>query len=544
MRTSRKEFYYAKRIIATEGNVVGAENLIENRDDFVSFSGSNCCILTNENGVHSSVIIDFGREICGGVRILNQAIIAREKLQNVKVRLVFGESVSEAMSQIGGKKNATNDHSPRDFETLLSALSTVDYGKTGFRFLKIELLDDNVGIKLKNVIGICELPDVDRIGYIKTDDERLDAILETAFYTSQLNMQDGYILDGIKRDRLVWSGDLFSEILTVLYTFGDAENIPNSLDLLRKTTGKGAWINGIPTYDAWWILNLCTYCKYTGKRDYFRENYDYVRFIVDEFDACVSESGDMDFKATGKRCGMEFYLDWPTEGTPDMIPGTALIIHYALSTLKDLGYDAELSEKSEKICKRLSKYIYANTDAKQVIALQVLAGNRDQALREKLERGGAEGVSTFMSYFILKALDVLGSEKAIDIAKEYYGAMLDRGATTFWEDFNVSWLDGSGRIDEIPRDGERDLHGDYGAFCYVGLRHSLCHGWSSGVYPFAIEKLLGLDMKSEAFGEVEIRLPDCGIKICEAKIPTPHGDIEITDGKLTAVPNDVKISVK
>lgn len=541
MRTSRKEFYFANRIIATEGNVVGSENLLKNKDDFVSFSGSNCCTLTNDGGVHSSIIIDFGREICGGVRIINQAIIAKERTQNVRVRLVFGESVSEAMSQIGGKKNATNDHSPRDFETLLSALSTVDYGKTGFRFLKIELLDDNIGIKLKNVIGICELPDVDRVGYIKTSDERLNDILETAFYTCQLNMQDGYILDGIKRDRLVWSGDLFTEILTILYTFGDTEHIPNALNLLKETSGKGSWINGIPSYNAWWVLNLCTYCKFTGKKDYFNEHYDYVKFIVDEFDACVSETGDMDFKATGKKCGMEFFLDWPTENTLDRVPGTALLLIYALNTLKELGYNAELSEKSARICERLNKYVYTQTNAKQVIALQVLCGNCDKSLLEKLERDGAKGVSTFMSYFILKALDVLGSDKAFDIAKEYYGAMLDRGATTFWEDFDISWLEGSGRIDEIPKENERDLHGDYGAFCYKGLRHSLCHGWSSGVYPFAIERFLGIDTKSDAFVEIKLTPSDHGIKICEAKLPTPYGVIEVENSKVKSVPNGIKI---
>lgn len=542
MKTSRKEFHYAKRIIATGGNVVGEENLLKNKDDFISFSGSNCCILTNDGGANAFVIIDFGKEICGGVRILNQAIIAQQKTQNVRVRLVFGESVSETMSEIGGKKNATNDHSPRDFETLLSALSTVDYGKTGFRFLKIELLDGNVGIKLKNVIGICELPDVDRIGYIKTSDERLNAIIETAFYTSQLNMQDGYILDGIKRDRLVWSGDLFSEILTILYTFGDTEHISNALDLLKRTSGTSSWINGIPSYNAWWVLNLCTYCKFTGKKDYFDENYDYVKFIVDEFDACISDDGNMDFKKTGKGCGMEFFLDWPTLTTPDKIPGTALILIYALNRLIDLGYNAELAEKAEKICKKLSKYIRVESNAKQVVALQVLCGNRDKALLDKLERGGAAGVSTFMSYFILKALDALGSEKTFDVAKDYYGAMLDRGATTFWEDFNIEWLDGSGRIDEIPKEGERDLHGDYGAFCYKGFRHSLCHGWSSGIYPFAVEKLLGLEMISDAFGKITLDPATDGIAVREARIPTPHGTVEITNGDITAVPNGVKIS--
>jgi hypothetical protein len=72
--------------------------------------------------------------------------------------------------------------------------------------------------------------------------------------------------------------------------------------------------------------------------------------------------------------------------------------------------------------------------------------------------------------------------------KEYYCGMLDKGATTFWEDFDIEWAKNSSRIDELPRDGERDIHGDFGAFCYVGFRHSLCHGWSAGVITFMEEE--------------------------------------------------------
>ena len=37
--------------------------------------------------------------------------------------------------------------------------------------------------------------------------------------------------------------------------------------------------------------------------------------------------------------------------------------------------------------------------------------------------------------------------------------MLDRGATTFWEDFDLEWLDGSGRIDELPKEGQNIVVG-------------------------------------------------------------------------------------
>ena len=99
-------------------------------------------------------------------------------------------------------------------------------------------------------------------------------------------------------------------------------------------------------------------------------------------------------------------------------------------------------------------------------------------------------MSTFMSYYILKAVASFDREAAVSMMKEYYGAMLDKGATTFWEDFDLAWVEGSGRIDEFPQNGEKDIHGDYGAYCYVGFRHSLCHGWSAGVIAFMKEENL------------------------------------------------------
>ena len=97
-------------------------------------------------------------------------------------------------------------------------------------------------------------------------------------------------------------------------------------------------------------------------------------------------------------------------------------------------------------------------------------------------------MSTFMSYYILKAVASFDKAAAIAMMKEYYGAMLDKGATTFWEDFDITWAEKSCRIDAFPKEGEKDIHGDFGDHCYIGFRHSLCHGWSAGVLQFIQEE--------------------------------------------------------
>ena len=55
-------------------------------------------------------------------------------------------------------------------------------------------------------------------------------------------------------------------------------------------------------------------------------------------------------------------------------------------------------------------------------------------------------------------------------------AMLDLGATTFWENFTYQEQINAVGIDELPDPTRFNIHADGGAHCYIGLRASLCHG--------------------------------------------------------------------
>ena len=534
------EFVYPVRIIKADGIISGGENFLINRDEIASFGNDNLIRMRNENGIKSYVILDFGKEICGGVRIVTAIV----KGLTTKIRLVFGESVSEAMSSIG-EKGATNHHSPRDFGAMISNLSALEFGRTGFRFVKIELEEEDAEVAFKSVIGLCSLPEEKLVGKIETDDETINKILETAVYTCTLNMQDGYFLDGIKRDRLVWSGDMYSEIKTALCSFGNTPHTKQSLDFVKTTTPDGFWMNNIPSYDAWWVINVCEYYNYSGDSAYLTKNLNNMNAAMKELDACIDEDGTMDFGETGRKLGLhEFFLDWPTDGTKDAVTGTALLILYAARIFRETAKDAACDETICSINRKLQRYISEETSKKQIAAFQVLCGQLSDGLKRLLEKDGASGFSTFMSYFILKALAESGSNRTVDFIKEYYGGMLGRGATAFWEDFDVSWLDGSGRIDEIPAPDKKDLHADYGQFCYKGLRHSLCHGWSSGVVPFFIEEIVGLKILEPGFKKIAVRPDLGGLKYISAKIPTPYGvmNIEVKNGKADVVlPNGITL---
>lgn len=499
-------------------NVECCEELLKTKEIYLSFDFDSVVKFT---GKGSYVILDFGKELAGGVRIITQEVPG----DYAKARITLGESLSEACSSIG-YKNASNHHSPRDFEADLMNLSDLTFGQSGFRFARIELLTEKP-VLIRGIYAVNTLPAFDRRGYLKTDDELLNQVIETAGYTLELCCQNGHIWDGIKRDRLIWSGDLNPEILTCLYMFGDNVNVPNALSALRKFTPKDRWMNWIPCYSAWWVLNLCDYYRFTGNSDFFEANRDYAANIMRRFNHCVAEDGTIDFHT--KQDFMLFFLDWPTYETEDADVGAASLILCAANQMLAL----EDNEDCRELHRKLQPWLKKDAIHKQVRAFQILAGRREAGDAEFLEDGCAKGMSTFMAYYILKADIIAGGKNQLAMIKEFFGGMLSRGATSFWEDFNVSWLEGSGRIDELPAPGQKDIHGDYGAFCYIGLRNSLCHGWASGVLAFLYEYLLGVKLMPG--GVYEVVPVDMGIGMVEGAVPVPDGmlKVKIENGEVT-----------
>jgi len=479
------------------------------------------------------VLLDFGKEIHGGVRM----IVCKAK-EMATFRLTFGESASEAMSSIG-EKNATNDHSPRDFQVIAGKMSDNSFGQTGFRFVRVELLSD-VEVKIQNIFAEAVTAVFPREAAFETDDPLLNRIIETAAYTLRLCFQKGYIWDGIKRDRLIWCGDLHPEILTALYWFGDVPQIPASLNLLREFNPLDKpideWINNIPSYSAWWVVNVCEYCRMTGNHVFWEENRDYGRRLLEKMLSCVTPTGDI--LVQGDR-PLNYFLDWSTQGSDESRFGVAAL--FVLAAKKWLLM--EENDTCHRLIEALSPSVFADSKTKPVRAFQVLAGRKTSDDTKLLSEGASAGFSTFMAYYILTALAQRGGEDPVSIAKEYYGGMLSRGATTFWEDFDIEWLKGSGRIDTLPSKGEKDLHGDYGKHCYEGFRHSLCHGWSAGVLAFFIEHILGV--RIENGGKAVTFSPNLGkLTRIHARFPINGGFLNLFlengDWKIDA-PDDIKV---
>ena len=137
------------------------------------------CVLTNDGSRAGSVLLDFGRELHGSLRIT-----CGRGATDQRLRIRFGESVSEAMSELG-ERNAGNDHSVRDTVVEAPYFGSREIGETGFRFVRIDLVTRGT-VRLESVRAVSVMRSMKRRGRFRCSDERINRVWETAVRTVHL----------------------------------------------------------------------------------------------------------------------------------------------------------------------------------------------------------------------------------------------------------------------------------------------------------------------------------------------------------------------
>lgn len=516
--------------------ITSAESLLKPGNGQTVLVNNNICRMKSTETEHPAILLDFGKELQGGIQIV--AGMPRSH-RPINVRIRFGESVSEAMCDIDGKNGATNDHSMRDFKMSIPWLGVAEIGNSGFRFVRLDLLDDTCDLQLKEVRAIYIHRDIPFKGSFKCNDELLNRIWQTGAYTVLLNMQE-YLWDGIKRDRLVWIGDMHPEVMAINTVFGYNEVVPKSLDLIRDNTPLPDWMNGIGSYSIQWLIIQHDWYLYQGDLKYLNQQKSYITQLLHLLISKIDSEGHE--KLNGGR-----FIDWPSSANvPAVNVGLQALMIRAMnigeSLCNTLGEDSlaqechqmaiKLTKGSSDAIKKMkqSKIAPDAPGSKQAAALMSLNGlmKPEDANKQYLTVGGVRGFSTFYGYYMLQAMAKAGDyNDALNSIRQYWGAMLNLGATTFWEDFNIDWIPNAARIDELVPSGKKDIHGDFGAYCYKGFRHSLCHGWASGPTSWLSQFVLGVEVLEPGCKKVRI-VPHLGdLKWVEGTFPTPYGIIKI-----------------
>ena len=513
------------RIVRASNGVRDAAALLgePHTQSFLHFNPRVCLVPAG-----GELILDFGVELQGNLAVTTV------NMELSRVRVTFGESVSETLG------TPTQDHAIHQETLQLPRLGQIRFGQTAFRFVRIEVPSDAGGVELIGVDAVAIYRDWEYRGSFVCDDERLNRIWDTGAYTVHLNCQE-YIYDGVKRDRLVWMGDLYPEIRTLLAVFQETELIEKSLDFIRDHTPGDQWMNGISSYSCWWLICQRDLYLYRGNYAYLKAQKSVIAKLLNRLLASI-----------GNDCAETLpevrFLDWST-ADDDQVKHAGLqgLLAWTFDCGADLASewnDSRLALRCRVAASKLRSCVPDCQGNKIAAAMQILGGVADaKRLNAEILRNDPDrGISTFYGYFVLLARAAAGDVAgALDVIRNYWGGMLDFGATTFWEDFDLDWTRNAFGIDSLPVPGKDDIHGDFGRHCYLGLRHSLCHGWAGGPTAFLSEKVLGIRPAAPGFTQVRIEPEPAGLKRLEGSHPTPFGEIELS---LRVIGNKVRKTVK
>ncbi|MDR3297580.1 MAG: alpha-rhamnosidase [Prevotellaceae bacterium] len=373
-------------------------------------------------------------------------------------------------------------------------------------------------------------------GEFRCSDEELNRIWDIACYTLQLSTRE-FFVDGIKRDRWVWSGDAYQSFLMSYYLFFDTPSVTRTLFALRGKDPVTSHINTIMDYTFYWFMSVYDYYLFTGDRLFVRQLYprmatlmDYVLarrnargmleglsgdwVFLDWAEFTMSKKGELSFEQllfcrsleamalcagiAGDSAGLNSYTALAQQLRPK------LHSTFWSDTKNAFVHNVENGQQSEQVTP------YTNMFA---VLLGYTSAEQTQAIKRSvlLNPDALKITTPYMRFYELEALCALGEQAhVLREMKSYWGGMLALGATSFWEKFD-------------PREsGAQHL-----AMYARPYGRSLCHAWGASPIYLLGKYYLGVQPTQPGYSEFSIRPNLGGLQWMRGKTPTPRGDIEV-----------------
>ena len=375
-------------------------------------------------------------------------------------------------------------------------------------------------------------------GAFACSDERLTRIWQHAAASLRVSLRE-LTVDGLKRDRLPWAGDAYIATLGNAAVFGEHRCIQRTLNALAPEDPAHCPTNGIIDYDACWIISVAAQWQFSGDIVSIRLLWPAVERILAALRGREDEHGFLRHEGTW------LFLDWiefdksaRSVALQALYAGALQAAAWLAGALGHGERVGELIEKQERLGDALRETYW---DASQPCA-QPMQADRHAAFLSVYfnvasstmvdgEKAGPLAATAYMRYFEAAAQARGGDLNAmLKGVSDYWGGMLDAGASTFWEGFNPAET-GDARY----------------AFYGRPFGKSLCHAWACGPLPLLSFELAGLRPTWAGWSEV-ICLPNAiPLKWACATIPTPHGPLrwDYENGELRIdVPAGVKLHCK
>jgi alpha-L-rhamnosidase len=465
-----------------------------------------------------SIVVDFGRELTGRVEIVSDS----ETPASVTVQM--GESESETMKvpYLGVNQMTIPPHG-------------IGHGpKSAFRYAKIRFVGGGPELRFKAIRVDHIYYPVNYAGSFESSDPLLNRIWEMGAYTAHLCMQDG-VWDASKRDRGRWMGDTDVSGRVIEDVFGERPLMEDTMDRLMGPAPVDQHVNGIPGYSSFWFTEAADYYRHTGSKEFLEREHSrmvqLLNFVDREFDAR---------NVYANKSNVWLYVDWSPDfngDTPETRRATTLEFYRAYREaswmLRELG-DTANAEKYEKRAAELKagaeKYLLDastgtfgprwQTNAAAIVGGAAGPEQYGAIWKNVLSQVGTRGtdgliITPYYNYYVIRAMAQTGHrEQALAWIREYWGGMVQEGATSFWEGYDPSWY---------KEDFHSSLQGDNRSGYFV----SLAHGWSAGPTAWLMEEVLGIQPTGPGFSTVDVRPDLSDLAWAKGAEPTPKGLLKV-----------------
>lgn len=464
-------------------------------------------------------LVDFGKETFGYIKL--QGLRGRGA-----VHLYYGESREEALSTASCEtfdELAVSESRPVD---------KVLEGSRAFRYVNIRT-DDS--IILDNVSMLYEYAPVAERGSFRCSDTTINKIYDVARYTLHLNTRE-FFIDGIKRDRWIWSGDACQSYLMNYYLFFDAPTVSRTLLALRGKDPVTSHINTIMDYTFYWFLGIHDYYQYTGDKKFISQFYPRMQSLMDYCLSRRNKEGMMEGLA-----GDWVFIDW-ADGLSKQgaVSFEQLLLCRSLETMATCAAimeDKAGAAKYQQLADDLKQKIFAGywNESKQALVHSRIDGRPTANITRyanmfgiffnyftEAQKQGVKNhvllndsipkiVTPYMRFYELEALCALGEQDyVLNQMKEYWGGMLSLGATSFWEEYN-------------PAKQGAEHYAMYGR----PFGKSLCHAWGASPIYLLGKYYLGIEPVSPGYAAYTVTPVLGGLQWMQGSVPTPQGDIRL-----------------
>ena len=499
-------------------------------------------VTSQANG--EGIVYDFGKETFGFITLENVS-------GKGNVHIYYGESMEEALDKeycetldkLYVQPGSITDLSVNETYELTPEY-TFDNSKA-FRYVYVVA---EKGVSIGNVSMQYEYLPLEYRGTFRCNDEELNRIWDIGAYTMHLTSRE-FFIDGIKRDRWVWSGDAIQSYLMNYYLFFDNESVKRTIWLLRGKDPVTSHINTIMDYTFFWFLSIYDYYLYSGDRHFVQQIYPKMQSLMKYVLGRTNKEGMVEGQT-----GDWVFVDW-ADGYLDKKGELAFEQVLLCKSLETMALCAELVDdksdeaKYEKLANQLrSKLIPAfwseekqalvhnRIDGKQSEAVtryanmfatffNYLAPEQQETIKSSvlLNDSILKITTPYMRFYELEALCALGEqEEVMKEMKAYWGGMLNEGATSFWEKYNP---DESG-TQHLAMYGR-----PYGK--------SLCHAWGASPIYLLGKYYLGVQPTSAGYETYSVTPTLGGLRWMEGTVPTPFGDIYVyMDRKTIKIKSD------